>query len=299
MRQIPRTAAVVAAAFAAALTLTGCAAAGGYDRGGAASDRAPMVAEGELGSAADGGEAPAPADQALVITGSITITADDPIAASAKATSIALAAGGRVDARNEYAPRDGDAGRATLTLRIPADRVEDVRTKLGELGSVDETTFDAVDVGTQQRDLEVRITTLRASIARYTEWLATAEKTSDLIELESAISERQTELERLEAQRRELADQVAMSTITLELRSEALAPPPEGPKNFWDGLVVGWTAFVGFWAGVLVAVGVGLPWLVALALVAVVVIVLVRRSNRAARVVAPASPSDELSGPGA
>ncbi|HLU63369.1 MAG TPA: DUF4349 domain-containing protein, partial [Protaetiibacter sp.] len=230
--------------------------------------------------ASDGEQNAAAADQALVITGTVTITADDPIAASEKATAIARAAGGRVDARTEYAPRDGDAGSATLTLRVPADAVEDVRDQLKELGTVEETDFSSVDVGTQQRDLDTRITTLRASIARYTSWLADADTTADLIQLEQAIAERQNELESLEAQQRALDDKVAMSTITLQLRSVALAPPPDGPDTFWEGLVVGWNGFVAFWGGVAVALGVGLPWLVVLGVVLTAVVLLVRRAGR-------------------
>jgi hypothetical protein len=282
MRQISRTTAALAAVLAAGIALSGCSAGSADYRstseGGSSADYAQPAAEGAVDSNGDA----ASADQALVITGTITITAEDPIKASEQATAITLDAGGRIDARTEYAPRDGDAGSATLTIRVPADTVEDVRDQLKELGTVDETDFTSVDVGTQQRDLDTRITTLRASIARYTSWLADADTTADLIQLESAIAERQNELESLEAQQRALADKVAKSTITLQLRSVALAPPPEGPENFWEGLVVGWNGFVAFWAGVTVALGVGLPWLVILGIVLAVVVLLVRRSGRSA-----------------
>jgi hypothetical protein len=287
MRHIPRTHASLAAVFAAALLLTGCSAGGAADSGGSSAGEydveAPAVVE-------DGASLPDKAadtaDRALVITGTITITADDPIAAAEKATAITTAAGGRVDARQQYAPSDGDAGRATLTLRIPADQLEPVRDQLAELGSVDETLTDSVDVGGQQRDLDTRISTLRASIARYTGWLADADTTSDLIELESAISQRQTELEQLEAQQRELADSVQMSTITLQLHSTAFAPPPEGPTDFWSALASGWASFVGFWAAVAVAVGIGLPWLVLVGIGIAVVVWIARRAGRTATPVA-------------
>jgi len=280
MRHIPRTPASLAAVFAAVLLLSGCSAASGSDEAavveydGAAPDSAEF---------ADGASQPdkaAATDQALVITGSITITADDPIAAAEEATAITTAAGGRVDARQQYAPSDSDAGHATLTLRIPASALEDVRDQLAELGTVDETLTTTENVGGQQRDLESRITTLRATIARYTGWLADADTTSDLIELESAIAQRQTELESLEAQQRELADSVTMSTITLQLRSAEFAPPPEGPTDFWSALAAGWAAFVGFWGAVLVAVAMGLPWLVLLAIGITVVVWIARRSGR-------------------
>jgi hypothetical protein len=282
MRHISRTTAALAAVLAAGIVLSGCSAGADYSGasdGGSTAERAPLAVD-AADTASDGEQNAAAADQALVITGTVTITADDPIAASEKATAIALAAGGRVDARTEYAPRDGDAGSATLTLRVPADAVEDVRDQLKQLGTVEETDFSSVDVGTQQRDLDTRISTLRASIARYTSWLADADTTADLIQLEQAIAERQNELESLEAQQRALADKVAMSTITLQLRSVALAPPPDGPDNFWEGLVVGWNGFVAFWGGVAVALGVGLPWLVVLGVVLTVVVLLVRRAGR-------------------
>jgi hypothetical protein len=296
MRHISRTTAALAAVLAAGIALSGCSAGADYSGasdGGSTAERAPLAVD-AADTASDGEQNAAVDDQALVITGTVTITADDPIAASEEATAIARAAGGRVDARTEYAPRDGDAGSATLTLRVPADAVEDVRDQLKELGTVEETDFSSVDVGTQQRDLDTRITTLRASIARYTSWLADADTTADLIQLEQAIAERQNELESLEAQQRALDDKVAMSTITLQLRSVALAPPPDGPDNFWEGLVVGWNGFVAFWGGVAVALGVGLPWLVVLGVVLTVVVLLVRRAGRSS--VTPLTASAPLAG---
>ncbi len=290
MRHIPRTAAVLAALAAATLALSGCSAglsSASDQAGSAGAPLAPQAVDGAERDAAD--EGASPEDRALVITGTVTVTADDPIAAAAKATEIASSVGGRVDARTEYAPRDGDAGSATLTLRVPADRVEEVRERFDELGSVDQTDFSTVSVGERQRDLESRITTLQASIARFTTWLATAETTADLISLETAISDRRAQLESLEAEQRALEDQVAMSTITLTLRAEGLAPPPEGPTTFWEGLVAGWDAFVGFWAGVAVGIGVALPWLVLLAIGVAVLVFFARRGARAP--IAPTPPT--------
>ena len=172
---------------------------------------------------------------------------------------------------------------AHLEIGVGAARVEGVAVE-----QVDRQALLAGDLGERQRDIESRITTLTASIARFTAWLATAETTADLISLETAIADRQAQLETLEAEQRALADQVAMSTITLTLRAEGVAPPPEGPTNFWEGLVAGWNAFVGFWAGVAVGLGVALPWLVLLAVGVVAAVYVARRVGRGA--VATAAP---------
>ncbi|MDQ0725437.1 DUF4349 domain-containing protein [Microbacterium sp. W4I20] len=259
-------------ASTAAIGFTGCSAMGSGGDESASVDEAPAE---NAPAATDGEEV----DTAVVITGRISIVAGDPITAAGEATSIVTDAGGRVSGRTERAAEDGGQASAELTLRIPADAIEEVRAALADLGEVKETALDSTEVGATQRDLAARITTLRASIARYTDWLGTASKTSDLIELESAIAERQTELEGLEAQSRALEDQVAMSTITLSLVSEYV-PVVTAPQNFGEALAVGWAGFGAFWGTMLIAIGVGLPWLVLIAAVIACVIWLVGRNRR-------------------
>lgn len=284
MNKTRRVLAVLILACTGALGLSGCTAGFGGSSGGADSAAQAPAPE----AATDD----APKDTAVVITGHISIEAADPITAAADATKIVADAGGRVSGRTEHAAEDGGQASAELTLRIPADALEDARTELARLGTVKDTSMESVEVGGTQRDLEARMTTLRTSIARYNEWLATASATSDLIELESEIADRQTELEGLEAQARTLEDQVAMSTITLSLVSEYV-PPKTAPSDFGEALAVGWSGFIGFWGAVVIALGVMLPWLVTLALIAAAVIWLSVRS-RARRAQRPQPPAPLL-----
>ena len=99
--------------------------------------------------------------------------------------------------------------------------------------------------------------------------------------MESAIAERQSELELLQGQLHALEDQVAMSTITVTIRSEYV-PISTAPTNLGEALAVGWTGFVAFWSGVVIALGVSLPWLVLLAAVAAAIVWLVARNRRRA-----------------
>ena len=220
-------------------------------------------------------------DRQVVETGYVTVVVDKPLDAATDAVRITEQAGGRVDGRNEYAPTDNSAGSATLTLRIPVAALDATLDKLKALGRVQEVSLATSDVTMQTQDLDARITALSASVDRLVALLATATDTTNLIALETAISDRQGELESLKSQQRYLADQVAMSTITLNLVSPAQAIVTE-PNTFLSGLAAGWAAFVAFFAGLLVAVGVLLPWLVLAGLVTVLTILLVRRSRRQA-----------------
>jgi len=100
-----------------------------------------------------------------------------------------------------------------------------------------------------------------------------------LIELETAISDRQGNLESMEAQQRSLADQVQMSTVSLSLVSTADAPV-DSPDTFLSGLGTGWSSLVAFFSGVLVVAGVLLPWIVLVGVLALVARVVITRALR-------------------
>ena len=242
-----------------------------------------MPAAGDQGGAVreadSAAEESASSERSYVTTGTITVTAEEPIDAAAEAIRIVEAAGGRVDSRQEYAPVNGDKGSATLTLRIPATEQTATIAKLRELGEVQNVAISSEDVTTVVQDLDGRITALRASVDRLLALLTTASDTDTLVAIESSLSQRQGELESLLAQQRNLDDQVALSTITLTLQSAADAPV-ENPDTFLTGLETGWGAFVGFLSGLLVLLGVLLPWLVFLALLLGVAFVIFRARRK-------------------
>ena len=277
----------------AALGLAGCSApsasSGAYDLPAPA-----QVQPGDGGKAADGavqdsaGEAAS--DRSIITTGYLNITTYDPIEASGDAVLIVEQSGGRVDGRQEIAAANGDRGSATLTLRIPSDKLTKTLAELKKMGDATELSLSSTDVTGQVQDLDARIDALRASVDRLTTLLATATDTTALVAIEASLSQRQADLESMESQQRSLGDQVTMSTITLNLVSIADAPIKK-PVNFLTGLQTGWDSFVAFLSGLVVVVGVLLPWLVFLAIVAFVVIVLVRwRRSRRPVVVTPPTP---------
>ncbi|HEU0206704.1 MAG TPA: DUF4349 domain-containing protein [Pseudolysinimonas sp.] len=285
MTRVARSFLVGTALLVASLSLAGCSAAGSNSAPhlstGGGSGQSEAVAPGApTGIKADSGRT-ATVDRSVVVTGAVTITAQKPLDAADQAVSIVEAAGGRIDGRTESAATNGDQGSATLVLRIPADKLTSTIAALKKLGRADQLSINSTDVTAQTQDLGARIDALRASITRLLQLESTATDTTNLIAIETAISDRQGELESLEAQQRGLDDQISMSTITLELRSDAAAPPIK-PADFWSGLGTGWGAFVAFWAGTLVVLGVILPWLLFLGAVAVVVVVAVRLARRRA-----------------
>ncbi|MCB2411625.1 DUF4349 domain-containing protein [Demequina sp. TTPB684] len=304
---------VIAGLIVAIGALGGCSSSEDSSPGGDAvqADSRADGAEAPQAAADDGvggdgfeGEGGAADNRALIVTGSLYITVEDPIAASDRAADIVEGAGGRIDARNETAPDDRDGGSAALTMRIPENRLDDVVDDLRELGTVDHYTTEGRDVTTEVTDLAARISTLRESTERIRGLLAEAKDLRDIITLEDELAARQAQLQSLEAQQRGLDDQVSLSTIDLSLTTEPIEVVEEeddSPKSFWDGLVSGWDALAGFVSVALVVIGVLLPWAAAAALIAFVVMALVRarrsRRERGAAASAPVSASPATAAP--
>ena len=313
-------------ATVAAPLLAGCGAIGARDESNGSGGEPGVVGEapvqdgGDLGDGESGGDGSGDGDsptqaRELVITGSLYVTVEDPLEAADEAARIVERAGGRVDGRREWAPRDGGSdggsdgsavdgsggagysyddygggyfsfgagGGAVLELRIPSARLTETLDELEALGEREELVLSSDDVTFERRDLTARISALESSVTRLLALQDAAADLNDLIALESAISDRQAQLESLQAQERYYEDQVSLSTITLTLGSEDVAPVDE-PDSFWTGLTTGWDALLAFLGGALVVVGVLLPWLIALGLLALVAwAVLQRARTRRAR----------------
>ena len=264
----------------AALLLSGCTSSGSSDSSGPpVTDGGGVTGEPAPDKGVSGGGEIVTDNRDVVTTGTVSLTVKDPISSAQSAADITEQAGGRVDSRSENPSIDGQPSSANLVLRIPADELDNAVIELKKLGTVNKVSLNATDITQQTQDIEARITSLQTSVDRLLSLMAKATDTADLIAIESALSERQSELEGLQAQRDYLADQVDFSTISLELYSEGTVSPPN-PDSFWDGLVAGWNTLVSALSGALVALGFMLPWLAALGLVGAVVLLIVWLSTR-------------------
>lgn len=292
------------AALAVLAALTACSAEGSSDSGGGmtaqeaeqqAADLAAQegAADGAAGRDAAVEDADADAQQVVQVARA-TMVAPDPVAAAHEVVALVTRLEGRVDARYERSGADeDDPGSATLTLRVPSAAMDDLTGDLGEIGEVREFQVETENVTNAAQDLDARIAATELSVERMAALLARASTTSEIIESEGALTERQANLERLRSERARLADRVALSTVDVEIYAPERAPEPvveEGPATFLDGLETGWTAFVATVRGVLVVVGVLLPWLVLGGLVGAGVLAW-RRRRRPSSSTPPAPPA--------
>jgi hypothetical protein len=298
------------ALIASATLLAGCAAAPGIvidrpDSAGSSGDHGPVgLPVPQLGSpdfsapARDAGSTESSGltgsngsiDHAIrttvITTGWISLIADEPTAVADQAAALVASLGGRIDNRTEQSETEYSPASAQLTVRVPAADLDEALDTLKDLGTVDSASTSSTDVSTQSADLDARVAALTASVARLTSLLAQAGTVTELVELETALSSRQADLDGLIAQRDALADQVEYSTIEVQISATAI-PGKQAPDSFWSGIVAGWNALWASGGVLLIAIGVVLPWIFVLGIVALVVLVIVRTATRRRRTTGP------------
>ncbi|MEW2131318.1 DUF4349 domain-containing protein [Streptomyces sp. NPDC005435] len=296
-RSYPSVRALAGALLVTSLALTGCSAAGGGSaaRGdSAAGDKS--VADGPVQRTGGAGGSPAGAkagdrrvprltESAIIRTASLTVQVKDvPDALDAARTTVADA-GGFVG--NETTTRDARGHERTrVVLRVPTAKYDEVMTGLQGAGKLLERSAKAEDVTGQVVDVESRITSQRASVARVRELMDRAEKLSDVVALEGELSSREADLESLLAQQASLKDRTSLATITLSLTTTPVhkAAKDDDP-GFLDALSGGWSAFLAVLRWITVVVGAVLPFAVPAAVLAFLWLRVVRpllRRRRAA-----------------
>jgi len=260
---------LAATLLAAALALAGCSAgAGSNDKSGGDAKAAATGAQrqGAADSAPGSGTksrtgAPKLTANGIIRTASVTVQVKDVPKALGEARTVAENAGGFVG--DESTSRDAKGHeRSRLVLRVPTEKYDEVLTALQGTGKLVDRTAKAEDVSDQIVDVDSRIKSQRASVARVRELMDRATKLSDVVALEGELSSREADLEALLAQQSSLKDRTSLATITLSL-SETPVKKKEAKDDrpgFVDALTGGWHVLVTLLRWVALAIGAALPF---------------------------------------
>jgi len=258
---------------------------GGYEDGSV--EGMSQSGDGSAGSGSSGGEASADesaavgdaaeAERQVIRTGFVDITVDDVSAASDELTKLAAEYDGYVDSLGSSGT--GEASYGWISLRIPADDLDTVRAALGDIGDVTSVEITESDVTAQSVDLQARISSLTASVGRLETLMSKAGSVDELLQAEASLSERQAELEALQSQLDHLDDQVAMSSLSIDIAQKGSTTKAD-PAGFGDGFFAGWNGLVVFLNALVIGLGFVLPWLVVIGVAWLVIWFLIRMRRR-------------------
>lgn len=227
-------------------------------------------------TAPDAGAVPGAIGRDVVRTAQLTLQVADPAAATRSVRTAVAAAGGAV------AEEQVDPTGAWLVVRVPAGGLDRLVDDLAVTGTVLARSGRTEDATEQLVDLDSRVATQQASVTRVRALLAQATSIGDIVSVESELARREADLDSLQRRLAALRDRVALSTLTVELRTAPVAEPVPPAPGFGAGLGAGWSGLRVIGMGLATAAGFVLPFLPVL-LAAAGVVWAVRRRRGARR----------------
>lgn len=219
----------------------------------------------------------------IIRTASFTIKTtvyDDDLA---RVQALALDMGGRVEYLSSYGDASsGQTRSASLTLRIPAQRLDEFLEGAEQIGTVTAMTQDMEDVSDSYYDTQTRLETQRAKLKRLQEMMSLAEDVADLIDIEDAIADAQYAIDRYTGQIKSYDSRVNDSTVTVSIREIKIIESQEVTLGQRIGFALEDSLHGGleFLEDAAVFLMAALPWLIVLAAAALVIVLVIRKKNK-------------------
>lgn len=166
---------------------------------------------------AQGAPASSLEDRKIVQTAAIRLQVKDVAAGFAEVGRIATSAGGFV-AGSSFALQ-GEAQVASITIRVPAARYQEVLGELRRLGvKVESESSNASDVTEEYSDLSARLRTLEATENQLLQLLGRAQNVGEVLQVQDRLNSVRAEIERVKG-RMSLLDRLTdLATINVQLR---------------------------------------------------------------------------------
>lgn len=193
-----------------------------------------------------------------------------------------LRVNGRSYQSNGYYTRN-----AEMTIRIPAERLDDFLSQVGKnpILNVTEQTESAANVTAQYYDIQARIAVLESERSAYEAMLEKAEDIAYVLEIKQRMYDVIEELEAYRTKLRYYDNKVSYSTVNLVLNEVVEYTPvtdqaPSFGQRLSQAFVTGWKNFSVAFQVISVGLVYALPLLLIIGLLLTVSILLSRRSLR-------------------
>jgi cell division protein FtsL len=161
-------------------------------------------------------------DQKIVRTTSINLIVKSPATSAETIRSLTERAGGFLVQWQTNGAQD--ATDASVTVRVPVARFEEVRAEIRKLAvRIEGEQLQAEDATRQYVDQQARLRNLRAQEAQYLSILKQARTVKDTLDVSEKLSQVRSEIEHQQAEFEALSKQVETVGIAVSLHSEAEA----------------------------------------------------------------------------
>lgn len=239
-------------------------------------------ANGMLTSGSEPGSTAIPENRKWIITVYMSAETDDLDTMTAALDAHITALNGYVEDQHIYNGSAYAARRyrnANLTIRIPAENVDQFTEEVSGIANVISQEKNLEDITLNYVSTESRMTALQTEEARLLELMAKAETMSDLLEIEARLTDVRYELESVTSRLRTYDNQINYATIHLDISEVQEYTPVEDP-TLWERISGGFkNSLEDLWESLqdlLVFVIVAAPFILVYGGIALVIILLVR-----------------------
>jgi hypothetical protein len=195
----------------------------------------------------------------IIRTGNASIEVDSLEPAMIEVRRLAQRVGGYIANTALQAGRE-QLRQATLEIKAPADRFDDLTAGLRPLGRVEYINVSAEDVGEEFVDLTARAANGRRLEERLVDILGSRTgRLKDVLEIERELARVREEIERLDGRLRFLRTRAAMSTLSVTVHEPPPLVSPPGGTPIADAFQQAWRNFVGLLAGFIASLGIVVP----------------------------------------
>jgi hypothetical protein len=175
----------------------------------------------------------------IVRTANVKIIVADTAKTVDAVTQAVEAQGGYVAGSHIW--RDGELLRATLTLRVPSDKLTPTLTAIRTFAKrVENETISSEDVSQEYVDLESQLRNLEATEAELRELMTgirkNAKKAQEVLEIHQQITAIRAQIEQIKGRMRYLGQVTSMSAVSLEVEPDFIAQPVVQPG--WQPVVI-------------------------------------------------------------
>lgn len=177
---------------------------------------------------------------------------------------------------------------ASLTIRIPADKLDSFVTDVSEQANIVSNRESADDITLSYVATESRMKTLETEQTRLLELLSAAKDMKEILQIEERLMDVRTELEEVTSQLRVMDNQVNYGTVYLDLDEvREYTEVEEEPDGFFARIGKGFMKSLknmgDFCKEFVIFMIVVIPYLIPFAVIAVVIVLIVKLSIRRAR----------------
>ncbi len=223
------------------------------------------VAFAEEAAVSSAGAIALPAQQKIIKTGRMGIRVGRLDRAEQRVDSLLPTYGGY------YSGEEWGENYRQMTIRLPSGQFDAFVAALeaNDKGKIAYKSISVQDVGEQYYDMQTRLENKRITLERYRDILRRAATVKDIMEVEQYIRQLEEEIESAEGRLRYWDNQIAYSTLELNLSTEQLVAPSKNTfiTRLHRAVAVGWKGIVSIVVGLfylwpLWLIGSGACWLI-------------------------------------